>query len=197
MRYRDYVAHVEFDDEAGIFHGEVVNTRDVITFQGTSVSELRDAFKDSVDDYLAFCKEQGEEPDRPFSGKFIVRVSDDVHRNIYVAAKKTGKSLNAWVIDVLDKVASESFPVPGKSTRTSLDEIKALLLDVKEAIERPMHVFQPLQTLPYVGMSWVERSLLRVNLTSCVATTDLVSHEPEEVIRSGMKMSTNQQTQVN
>ena len=60
MRYRDYVAHVEFDDEAGIFHGEVVYTRDVITYQGTSVSELRDAFKHSVDDYLDFCKEQGE-----------------------------------------------------------------------------------------------------------------------------------------
>lgn len=196
MRYRDYVAHVEFDDEAGIFHGEVVNTRDVITFQGTSVSELRAAFKDSVDDYLVFCKEQGEEPDRPFSGKFIVRVSDDVHRSIYVAAKKTGKSLNAWVIDVLDKAASESFPVPGKWTRTSLDEIKALLLGVKEAI-RPMHVFQPLQTLPYVGMSWVEHSLPGVNFISCVATTELVSHEPEEVIRSGMKISTNQQTQIN
>jgi len=62
MKYKDYLADVQFDDETGIFHGEVVNTRDVITFQTASVRELRKAFKDSIEDYLAFCKERDEEP---------------------------------------------------------------------------------------------------------------------------------------
>ena len=62
MIYKNYVAHIEFDDEAKIFHGEVINTRDVITFQGSTVKELKKAFKDSVDDYLEFCKERNEEP---------------------------------------------------------------------------------------------------------------------------------------
>ena len=62
MDYKGYVGRVEYDDEAGIFHGEVINTRDVITFQGETVEELRKAFRDSVDDYLAFCAERGEEP---------------------------------------------------------------------------------------------------------------------------------------
>ena len=60
MEYKGYIGKVEFDDQAGIFHGEVVNTRDVITFQGESVAELKKAFRESVDDYLAFCKERGE-----------------------------------------------------------------------------------------------------------------------------------------
>ena len=59
MEYKDYVGSVEFDDEAGVFYGEVINTRDVITFQGESVEELRTALRESVDDYLAFCAERG------------------------------------------------------------------------------------------------------------------------------------------
>lgn len=72
MEYKGYIGVVEFDDEAGVFHGEVVNTRDVITFQGKAVAEIKKAFRESVDDYLQFCKGRGEEPDKPFSGELIV-----------------------------------------------------------------------------------------------------------------------------
>ena len=65
MQYKDYTGQVEFDDEAGLFHGEVVNLRDVITFQGTSVSELRQALADSVEDYLEFCAGRGAAPQPP------------------------------------------------------------------------------------------------------------------------------------
>ncbi|MEX0815651.1 MAG: type II toxin-antitoxin system HicB family antitoxin [Dongiaceae bacterium] len=90
-----------FDAEAGLFHGEVVNTRDVITFQGRSVDELRRAFRESVDDYLEWCAERGKEPDKPFSGKFVVRLDPEIHRSITLAARKAGKSLNAWVAERL------------------------------------------------------------------------------------------------
>jgi len=66
LTYKNYVGHVEFDDEAEIFHGEVINTRDVITFQGKTVSELKKAFIDSVEDYLDFCASRNEEPNKPF-----------------------------------------------------------------------------------------------------------------------------------
>lgn len=101
MEYEGYIGKVEFDDEAAIFHGEVVNTRDVITFQGESVSELTQAFHDSVDDYLAFCKERGEAPDKPFSGQFVTRIPPELHRQVNVAAAVSGKSLNAWVTEQL------------------------------------------------------------------------------------------------
>jgi predicted HicB family RNase H-like nuclease len=103
MEYKGYVGRVEFDDEAGLFHGEVVNTRDVITFQGAAVEELRRAFHESVDDYLAFCRERGEEPEKPYSGQFVTRVSPDLHRKISMAASLSGKSLNAWVAEQLER----------------------------------------------------------------------------------------------
>lgn len=99
--YKGYIGKIDYDDEAGIFHGEVINTRDVITFQGKSVNELKKALKDSVEDYLEFCLERGEEPDRPFSGKFVVRVPPEVHREAFLKAKSAGKSLNAWVKEVI------------------------------------------------------------------------------------------------
>ncbi|MBH8566479.1 type II toxin-antitoxin system HicB family antitoxin [Nostoc sp. CENA67] len=101
MKYKGYEAVVEFDAEAEIFHGEVINIRDVITFQGTSVSELKQAFHDSVDDYLDFCKERGEEPDKPFSGKFMVRINPELHKKIVIKAKKEGQSLNSLVEKIL------------------------------------------------------------------------------------------------
>ena len=58
MKYKEYIAKIEFDDSAGLFHGEVLNLRDVITFAGKTVGDLRIAFRDSVDDYLEFCKAQ-------------------------------------------------------------------------------------------------------------------------------------------
>ena len=63
ITYKGYESVVEYDEDAELFHGEVVNTRDVITFQGGSVEELKTALADSVEDYLAFCRERGEEPD--------------------------------------------------------------------------------------------------------------------------------------
>jgi predicted HicB family RNase H-like nuclease len=65
LQYKGYTGHAGFDDEAGLFHGEVLDLRDVITFQGTSVEELESEFRDSVDDYLEFREERGEEPDVP------------------------------------------------------------------------------------------------------------------------------------
>lgn len=101
MEYKGYIGKVEFDDEAGIFHGEVINTRDVITFQGDSVAELKKAFPESVDDYLTFCKKRGEAPEKPFSGQFVTRIPPDLHRQVNVAAALSGKSLNAWVTEQL------------------------------------------------------------------------------------------------
>jgi predicted HicB family RNase H-like nuclease len=101
MKHKGYTGVATFDEEADIFHGEVINTRDVITFQGTSVKELRKAFRDSVDDYLAFCAERGESPEKPFSGSFVVRIPSAVHGAVAARAQSEGKSLNAYVAELL------------------------------------------------------------------------------------------------
>lgn len=105
MEHRGYRGTATFDDEAGIFHGEVVGTRDVITFQGDSVAELREAFADSVDEYLAFCKERGRTPDKSFSGKVPLRMPPDLHRAATEAARAEGKSLNAWLTEAVERAA--------------------------------------------------------------------------------------------
>ena len=106
MTHKGYEARVEFDDEAGLFHGEVMNLRDVITFQGKSVAELKRAFAGSVADYLAFCRARGEAPEKPYSGQFVVRVEPPVHRAVVNAAKRAGVSLNKWVAATLERAAA-------------------------------------------------------------------------------------------
>ncbi|MBY5819806.1 type II toxin-antitoxin system HicB family antitoxin [Rhizobium leguminosarum] len=103
MHYKGYEAVIEFDEEAEIFHGEVVNMRDVITFQGTSAVELKQAFADSLDNYLALCAERGEQPEKPFSGQFVVRADPTLHKALSSAAQRDGVSLNKWVTSALER----------------------------------------------------------------------------------------------
>ena len=106
MEYKGYLATVEYDAEAKIFHGDVINTKDVITFQGTTVKEIEQSFKDSIDDYIAWCKEEGMIPEKPYSGKFNVRLSPELHRKTAILAKKMRISLNSFVEKaILDEIA--------------------------------------------------------------------------------------------
>jgi predicted HicB family RNase H-like nuclease len=106
MQYKGYSGRVEYDDEAEIFHGEVIGLRDVITFQGTTVDEIKQAFKESVDDYIDFCAQLGHAPEKPFTGKFMLRLSPDLHRKVYVAAKQSGESINSWVNEQLQHLTA-------------------------------------------------------------------------------------------
>ncbi len=108
MEYKGYSARVEFDDEANIFHGEIINLRDVVTFKGETVYELRQAFKDSVDDYLEYCAQRGEDPEKPYSGKFVVRVEPELHKRIAIEARKKGTSINSLVSEVLSERLEET-----------------------------------------------------------------------------------------
>ena len=99
MNNKGYTAKIDLDEEGGFFHGEILGIVDVITFQGKTVPQLRKAFRESVDDYLEFCKERGEEPDKPHSGRFVVRLEPELHRKVSIAAKMSGKSLNQWIVE--------------------------------------------------------------------------------------------------
>ncbi len=103
MKYKSYSASIEFDEEAEIFHGEVEGIRAVVTFQAKSAPELKQAFYDSIDDYLAWCSEENRVPDKPFSGNFPVRTSAELHRDAFMTAKSSGKTFNLWVIDQIRK----------------------------------------------------------------------------------------------
>ena len=105
IEYKGYVGRVEFDPDTNLLHGEVVGTRDVITFEGRSVEEIRQAFEDSVEDYLELCRERGEDPDRPYSGELVLRLDPDLHRRLSLLAGASGKPLDAWIAERLQREA--------------------------------------------------------------------------------------------
>ncbi|MPZ43558.1 MAG: toxin-antitoxin system HicB family antitoxin [Betaproteobacteria bacterium] len=108
MMYKGYAARVEFDAEDRIFVGHVAGIRDIVGFHGRSVAELERAFKTAVEDYLSACEQLGQEPNKPYSGKLLLRVAPEVHAQAAVAAAIAGKSLNQWAAEQLERAASEA-----------------------------------------------------------------------------------------
>lgn len=122
MRHKGYIGVMRVDGEAGVIRGRVVNTRDVITFQGKTVEEARAAFQDSVEDYLEFCAARGEAPEKPFSGRFLVRTKPSVHRALAIEAGRRGLSVNAFVNRVLASAAARSRAgAPGNPPATPIE----------------------------------------------------------------------------
>jgi predicted HicB family RNase H-like nuclease len=103
IEYKGYTANPEYDPEAGVLHGIVLGLRDVVSFEADRLEDVEQAFHDSVDDYLEFCAERGEEPERPFSGKFLVRFSSEVHKAIYMAAFEANVSMNRLIVEMVEK----------------------------------------------------------------------------------------------
>ena len=106
MKYKGYYGQVTYDDEAKIFHGELVGIRAVITFQGTTVEEIETAFKDSIDDYLDWCKKRRKAPEKPFSGKLNLRMKRDLHAKLASLAHQQKASLNTFINDCLSKAVN-------------------------------------------------------------------------------------------
>jgi predicted HicB family RNase H-like nuclease len=108
IRYKDYIASIEFDPDIDSFFGRVVNIRDVVTFYGRSVEELQKEFAASIQAYLDLCAQKGIEPSKPFSGRFNIRMRPDLHRRAALAAAREGKSLNAWAVEIIEKAAEHT-----------------------------------------------------------------------------------------
>jgi len=105
MTYKGYSARIEYDDEDGIFVGRIAGIRDGVGFHADTVEALRDAFHEAVEDYIETCARIGKEPQKAFSGKMMFRVDPEVHRKAALAAELSGKSLNQWAEEVLDRAA--------------------------------------------------------------------------------------------
>ena len=101
MMYKDYAARIDYSDDDGCFVGRVAGIRDMITFHGETVAELRRAFEEAVDFYLTTCAECGETPNKPYSGKLMLRLPPEVHARAAMMAAAHGKSLNQWAAEVL------------------------------------------------------------------------------------------------
>lgn len=108
LHYKGYAGALEIDAESSILFGRVLDIRDVVTFKGETVAQAKQAFEDSVDDYLEFCESLGQEPNKPFSGKLPFRTTPSHHHKIFLAATKANKSINAWMDETLVKAAEDA-----------------------------------------------------------------------------------------
>ena len=106
MTYKGYAARIEYDDADRIFVGRLTGIRDIVGFHGDTVDALETAFHESVDDYVEACKKLGQTPQKPASGKMMLRVAPEVHSAALVAAQASGVSLNQWAAKVLQQAAA-------------------------------------------------------------------------------------------
>ena len=105
MTYKGYSARIDYDDEDGILTSRIAGIRDGVGFRADNVEALREAFHEAVEDYIETCAEISKEPQKPYSGRVMFRVSPEVHRKAALAAELSGKSLNQWAEEVLDRAA--------------------------------------------------------------------------------------------
>ena len=105
MSSQGYIARVEYDERDDIFVGRVLGLRGIISFHGKTVAELRREFAAAIKDYLADCEEQGISPEKPASGKLLIRVPPEVHARVSAAAQVAGVSLNQWATQTLEQAS--------------------------------------------------------------------------------------------
>ena len=106
MIHRSYTARIDYDERDNIFVGRLLGIRAIIGFHANNVADLRTEFEKAVDDYIAECDERGVKPEKPASGKLLLRISPEVHGRAMVVAQASGKSLNQWVADVLERAVT-------------------------------------------------------------------------------------------
>ena len=107
MLYKGYSARIEYSDEDECFVGRVAGIRDILTFHGESVAEVRQAFEEALDFYLETCAKRGETPNKPYSGKLLLRVAPEVHAAVATAAKVNGQSINQWAAERLSEAVDD------------------------------------------------------------------------------------------
>lgn len=103
LNYEGYFAEFGYDESADAFHGRVIGLNDVIDFYGRSVDELKAEFRNSINEYINWCREEGEEPEKTWSGKMTLRPTDAQRRRYLVAAAAQKKSVSAWMLETLDR----------------------------------------------------------------------------------------------
>lgn len=107
IQHKGYIGAFQYEPELDALYGSVINTRSVITFQGNSVEEIKAQFVRSVDEYLKACEEFGDEPSKPFSGRFNIRPGPELHGKVAAAAAAAGVSMNDWIARLLERAVEE------------------------------------------------------------------------------------------
>jgi predicted HicB family RNase H-like nuclease len=105
MKYKGYVARVDFNPDDEILVGRVLGVVDRITFESESVGGLKERFEAAIDHYLDDCARTGRSPEKPCSGKLMLRIRPEVHAAVTIAAAASGRSINQWADSALEVAA--------------------------------------------------------------------------------------------
>ncbi|HWZ35428.1 MAG TPA: type II toxin-antitoxin system HicB family antitoxin [Mucilaginibacter sp.] len=97
LQYNNFYASVHFSAADEVFHGKILGINDLVTFEGASVKELKQAFQEAVEDYLETCELVGKEPEKTYKGSFNVRVSSTLHKEASIFAAVHDMTLNEFV----------------------------------------------------------------------------------------------------
>lgn len=101
LEYKGYYTKIEYSAEDQVLYGKIEGIRDLVNFECEDLADVEQEFHTAVDDYLALCKDLGQNPEKPYKGVFNVRVSPELHRLAAIAADKKGETLNAFVADAI------------------------------------------------------------------------------------------------
>ncbi len=107
MTYKGYAARIEYSDEDECFIGHIAAIKDVVGFHGETVQELRAAFEEAVDDYLETCEKLNRVPQKPYSGRLMLRIPPEIHAAVAAAAEVSGKSINQWAAETFDSAVHQ------------------------------------------------------------------------------------------
>ncbi len=102
LNYKGYLGTVNFSEKDDCFYGKIEGIDGLVNFEGQSVSELKEAFHEAVDDYVAFCVAEGIEPHKSYSGQLNIRIKPETHSRIAALAKQAGESINAFISQTLE-----------------------------------------------------------------------------------------------
>lgn len=103
LSYKGYIGSVNFSEKDNVFFGKIEGINGLVNFEGESVKELTAAFHEAVDDYLAYCENEGIQPHKSYSGTLNVRITPEIHSQVAILAKRTGLSINAFIKQALEK----------------------------------------------------------------------------------------------
>ena len=111
MTYKGYIGSVNYSDKDQVFFGKIEGINGLVNFEGESVKELTTAFHEAVDDYLAYCEDEGIEPDKSYTGVLNVRLTPAIHRQIAILARQAGLTLNAFIKEAVEEKVESAVAV--------------------------------------------------------------------------------------
>lgn len=109
LEYKEYIAELHLDVQDKIIIGQVINTKDIISFHGNTIKEAEQAFHNVLDTYIDSCKQEKISPSRSYSGKFNLRIPTKLHRDLSISATKSNMSLNEYTENLIIKGLEKEF----------------------------------------------------------------------------------------